>query len=129
MLFNIHDLSWDDNLLELFGVSASNLPEVLPSSGHFGITKNQSLLNAGIPITGVAGDQQASLFGQTGFADGDAKNTYGTGSFVLLNTGDSCPDPVDGLLNTIAWSLSKNGKNSVKRDFDMISAFFASGQK
>ena len=69
--------------------------------------KNQSLLNTGIPITGVAGDQQASLFGQTGFADGDAKNTYGTGSFVLLNTGDSCPDPVDGLLNTIAWSLSK----------------------
>ena len=113
MLFNIHDLSWDDNLLELFGVSASNLPEVLPSSGHFGVTRNQSLLNAGIPITGIAGDKQASLFGQTGFADGDAKNTYGTGSFVLLNTGDSCPDPVDGLLNTIAWSLSNNGKNPV----------------
>ena len=113
MLFNIHDLSWDDNLLEIFGVPVSNLPEVLPSSGHFGITRNQSLLNAGIPITGIAGDQQASLFGQTGFADGDAKNTYGTGSFVLLNTGDSCPDPVDGLLNTIAWSLSDNGKNSV----------------
>ncbi len=113
MLFNIHDLSWDDNLLEIFGVPVSNLPEVLPSSGHFGITRNQSMLNAGIPITGIAGDQQASLFGQTGFADGDAKNTYGTGSFVLLNTGDSCPDPVDGLLNTIAWSLPNDGKNSV----------------
>ena len=113
MLFNIHDLRWDDDLLKIFGVSASNLPEVLPSSGHFGTTMNQSVLNAGIPITGIAGDQQASLFGQTGFAEGDAKNTYGTGSFVLLNTGNLCPDPVDGLLNTIAWSISENGKNSV----------------
>ncbi|MBC95894.1 glycerol kinase [bacterium] len=113
MLFNIHDLCWDDDLLKIFGVSASNLPEVLPSSGHFGTTMNQSVLNAGIPITGIAGDQQASLFGQTGFAEGDAKNTYGTGSFVLLNTGNLCPDPVDGLLNTIAWSISENGKNSV----------------
>jgi len=113
MLFNIHDLCWDDNLLQIFGISSSNLPEVFPSSGYFGTTENQSLLNSGIPITGIAGDQQASLFGQTGFAAGDAKNTYGTGSFVLLNTGTSCPDPVDGLLNTIAWSLSDNGKNSV----------------
>ncbi len=113
MLFNIHNLCWDDNLLNIFGISSSNLPEVFPSSGHFGTTKNQSLLDAGIPITGIAGDQQASLFGQACFTEGDAKNTYGTGSFVLLNTGTSCPDPVDGLLNTIAWSLSDNGKNSV----------------
>ena len=113
MLFNIHNLSWDDDLLEIFGVAPNNLPEVLPSSGHFGTTAKQSVLNAGIPITGIAGDQQASLFGQACFAEGDAKNTYGTGSFVLLNTGNSCPSPVDGLLNTIAWSLSGNEKNSV----------------
>tara|TARA_X000000368_G_scaffold49619_1_gene35406 strand:+ start:7286 stop:8764 length:1479 start_codon:yes stop_codon:yes gene_type:complete len=113
MLFNIHNLSWDDDLLEIFGVAPNNLPEVLPSSGHFGTTAKQSVLNAGIPITGIAGDQQASLFGQTCFTEGDAKNTYGTGSFVLLNTGNSCHDPVDGLLNTIAWSLSGDSKNSV----------------
>ena len=113
MLFNIHDLCWDHDLLEIFGVSPSYLPEVFPSSGHFGTTMNQSVLQAGIPITGIAGDQQASLFGQTAFTEGDAKNTYGTGSFLLLNTGTSCPDPVDGLLNTIAWSLSSNSKNSV----------------
>jgi glycerol kinase len=113
MLFNIHDLCWDDDLLKIFGIDAANLPEVLPSSGYFGKTRNQLTLNSGIPVTGIAGDQQASLFGQAGFYKGDAKNTYGTGSFILLNAGNSCPEPIDGLLTTVAWSLSDTNMNSV----------------
>ena len=113
MLFDIHDLCWDHDLLRIFGIDIVNLPDVLPSSGYFGTTRNQLTLKSGIPITGIAGDQQASLFGQAGFNEGDAKNTYGTGSFILLNTGNTCPDPVDGLLTTVAWSLSEANMNSV----------------
>jgi glycerol kinase len=113
MLFDIHDLCWDHDLLRIFGIDIVNLPDVLPSSGYFGTTRNQLTLKSGIPITGIAGDQQASLFGQAGFNEGDAKNTYGTGSFILLNTGNTCPDPVDGLLTTVAWSLSEANRNSV----------------
>ena len=102
MLFDIKSLDWDSELLELFGVRVENLPVVFPSSGDFGITRNQAVLNSGIPITGIAGDQQASLFGQAAFSEGEAKNTYGTGSFILLNAGDHCPEPVDGLLTTLA---------------------------
>ena len=100
MLFDIKSLDWDSDLLEVFGVKVENLPVVFPSSGDFGLTRNQTVLNSGIPITGIAGDQQASLFGQAAFSEGEAKNTYGTGSFILLNAGDHCPEPVDGLLTT-----------------------------
>ncbi|MBV9042468.1 MAG: glycerol kinase GlpK [Acidimicrobiia bacterium] len=99
MLYDIRRREWSDELCELFGVPASCLPEVQPSSGRFGTTTD------GIPVSGIAGDQQAALFGQGCFAPGDAKNTYGTGSFVLMNVGPDCPDPVDGLLTTIAWDL------------------------
>ena len=99
MLYDIGRREWSDELCELFGVPASCLPEVQPSSGRFGTTTD------GIPVSGIAGDQQAALFGQGCFAPGDAKNTYGTGSFVLMNVGPDCPDPVDGLLTTIAWDL------------------------
>ncbi|MBO7341460.1 MAG: glycerol kinase, partial [Clostridia bacterium] len=88
LLFNIHTLQWDDELLHLFDVPASLLPEVRPSAGHFGDT-DAALFSAPIPITGVAGDQQAALFGQCCFAPGSCKNTYGTGGFLLLNTGES----------------------------------------
>ncbi|MBV9283516.1 MAG: glycerol kinase, partial [Acidimicrobiia bacterium] len=99
MLYDIRRREWSDELCELFGVPASCLPEVQPSSGRYGRTSD------GIPVSGIAGDQQAALFGQGCFAPGDAKNTYGTGSFVLMNVGPDCPDRVDGLLTTIAWDL------------------------
>lgn len=105
LLYDIHDLTWNDDLTAEFGVPIDVLPEVRPSSGPFGTTTQHAACGAGIPISGVAGDQHAALFGQAAFSPGDAKNTYGTGSFVLMNVGTECPEPVDGLLTTIAWLL------------------------
>jgi glycerol kinase len=100
LLYDIVRRRWSDELCELFGVPASCLPQVRPSSGRFGTTTD------GIPVSGIAGDQQAALFGQACFESGTAKNTYGTGSFVLMNIGETCPEPVDGLLTTVAWTLA-----------------------
>lgn len=102
MLFDINELNWDQKLLDYFGVSESVLPEVRNSSGAFGTT---SLFGSEIPITGVAGDQQAALFGQGCLQEGMAKNTYGTGCFLLMNTGSKKVDSRSGLLTTIAWGL------------------------
>ena len=107
MLFNIHELRWDDELLECFGVPASLLPQVRPSGGHFGDT-DPSITGTPIPITGVLGDQQAALFGQGCLNEGMLKNTYGTGCFLLMNTGDQPYPPDKGLLSTVAWVM--NGK-------------------
>ena len=87
LMYNIHEMRWDPLLLSFLGVPASLLPEVLSSSDDFGFTKPE-LLGASIPVNGVAGDQQAALFGHSCFKPGMAKNTYGTGCFCLLNTGD-----------------------------------------
>lgn len=106
MLLDITTLAWSDELLELFGVPARALGTVLPSSGRFGVTSARSGVPAGIPISGIAGDQQAALFGQCCIRPGMAKNTYGTGSFVLLNVGGVCPPPAEGLLTTVAWTLA-----------------------
>ena len=106
MLFDIRALEWSPDLCDLFGVPINALPSVRPSSGRFGVTVAESGCAAGIPISGVAGDQQAALFGQACFTPGMAKNTYGTGSFVLLNVGASCPPPTEGMLTTVAWQLS-----------------------
>ena len=103
MLYNIHENCWDDELLDLFGVPRSMMPEVRPSSGSFGETSYPGL-PAGIPICGVAGDQQASLFGQCCFAPGQAKNTYGTGCFLLMHTGGEAVDSKNQLVTTIAAS-------------------------
>ncbi len=103
MLYDIRALAWSDELCDLFGVPASCLPEVRPSSGRLGVTAD------GIPVSGIAGDQQAALFGQACFAPGMTKNTYGTGSFVLMNVGSTCPPPVEGLLTTVAWTLGSGG--------------------
>jgi glycerol kinase len=84
----------------------SALPDVRPSSGRFGLTSGRSGVVPDIPVSGIAGDQQAALFGQACFEPGTAKNTYGTGSFVLLNVGDRCPPPTEGMLTTIAWELA-----------------------
>jgi len=106
MLFDIVDRCWSTELCEMLHVPLGALPEVRPSSGRFGVTSSERGAPAGIPVSGVAGDQQAALFGQACFEPGMAKNTYGTGSFVLLNVGDVCPEPTEGMLTTIAWELS-----------------------
>lgn len=105
MLYNIREHRWDGDLCDAIGVPLDALPEVRPSSGRFGLTTSESGVPEGIPISGVAGDQQAALFGQACFEPGMAKNTYGTGSFVLLNVGSDCPPVTEGMLTTIAWDL------------------------
>lgn len=105
LLFDINKGCWAAELCDLLGVPGTSLPEVLPSSGRFGTTADTTALGRGIPISGVAGDQQSALFGQACFEPGMTKNTYGTGSFVLMNVGTACPEPVDGLLTTVAWDL------------------------
>ena len=105
LLFDIGTMSWSDQMCSLFGVPMTALPEVLPSSGRFGETTADIPTGAGVPISGIAGDQQAALFGQTCFWPGQAKNTYGTGSFVLMNVGAQRPEPVEGLLSTVAWTI------------------------
>ena len=103
MLFNIHTLEWDEELLELFGVPRDLLPDVMPSSCLYGYT-DESMLGGRIPIAGAAGDQQSALFGQCCFNPGDVKNTYGTGCFLLMNTGNEAIKSEHGLLTTIAAS-------------------------
>jgi glycerol kinase len=103
MLFNINTLEWDKKILEYFDIPMSMLPDVRSSSGDFGCTHESTLGGARIPITGVAGDQHAALFGHCCFEKGMAKNTYGTGCFALMNTGDKPVFSDAGLLTTIAW--------------------------
>ncbi|SFB32439.1 glycerol kinase GlpK [Clostridium frigidicarnis] len=107
LLYNIHELKWDDELLEIFNIPKSMLPEVKQSSEVYGYS-DRVLFGAEVPIAGVAGDQQAALFGQTCYEEGTAKTTYGTGCFMLMNTGTKAVDSKKGLLTTIAWGL--NGK-------------------
>lgn len=110
MLFNIYTKDWDDELLELFKIPRSMLPDVKNSSEVYGYTDTSIYGAAKIPVAGIAGDQQAALFGQACFKPGMVKNTYGTGCFVLMNTGDKPIVSPHGLLTTIAWGL--NGKIS-----------------
>lgn len=107
MLFDIHELCWNDKILELLGIPASMLPEVKPSSCIYGYT-DPSVTGGSIPIAGAAGDQQAALFGQCCFEPGTAKNTYGTGCFLLMNTGHEAVESRNGLLTTIAASMDEN---------------------
>jgi glycerol kinase len=109
LLFDIRNLAWSPELAELFGVPVAALAEVRPSGGRFGVTAEGLPVPRGIPVSGVLGDQQAALFGQACLSPGLAKNTYGTGSFVLMNVGDTCPDPVEGLLTTVAWTMEGTG--------------------
>lgn len=110
MLYNINTLQWDDGLLELFNIPRQMLPEVKSNSEVFGITKNYQFYGSEIPITGMTGSQQASLFGQMAFEKGMVKNTYGTGAFAVMNTGSKPALSDNNLLTTIAYSL--NGKVS-----------------
>ncbi|WP_331233148.1 glycerol kinase GlpK [Natronorarus salvus] len=108
MLYNIHEADWDDELVAEFGVPEACLPEVRPSSDddYYGHTDPDGFLGAEVPVAGALGDQQAALFGQTCFDPGDAKNTYGTGSFFLMNTGEEAVESDHGLLTTIAFQRS-----------------------
>jgi glycerol kinase len=125
MLFDLDALAWSPELCDLFGVPGHVLPEVRPSSGTFGVTTAEAACGPGIAIAGVAGDQHAALFGQACFAPGDAKNTYGTGSFVLMNVGTARPEPVDGLLTTIAWVL--DGPTGPQPTYALEGAIFITG--
>lgn len=105
-LYNIHDLAWDDEILELMDIPASILPEVKPSAHVYGETDPEMFFGTrGIPVAGIAGDQQAALFGQACLTPGMAKNTYGTGSFLLMNTGTDAYISKEKLLTTIAWGI------------------------
>lgn len=105
MIYNIKELKWDEKLLEELDIPAAMLPEVRLSSEVYGVTDSKTLGGAEIPIAGIAGDQQAALFGQACFQPGMAKNTYGTGCFMLMNTGEEAVTSKNGLLTTIAWGV------------------------
>ncbi|MBS4023844.1 MAG: glycerol kinase GlpK [Dethiobacter sp.] len=105
LMYNIRELCWDDHLLNELKIPRAMLPDVLPSSGVFGHTSPNQFLGQKVPIAGVAGDQQAALFGQACYQPGMAKNTYGTGCFMLMNTGDKLYESKNGLLSTIAWGI------------------------
>jgi glycerol kinase len=109
-LMNLKNLSWDSRLLDLFEVPADILPSIRPCAGELGRTRGVPGLPDGIPITGSAGDQQAALFGQACFGVGDAKCTFGTGSFIVMNTGDERLQSHSGLLTTVAWQLGEGGE-------------------
>lgn len=105
LMYNIHELKWDDELLEILGVPKAMLPEVRPSSEIYANTVDYHFFGQEVPIAGAAGDQQAALFGQACFEEGMAKNTYGTGCFMLMNTGQKAIKSNHGLLTTIAWGI------------------------
>ncbi len=106
LLFDIFEKRWDEELLAVFGIPAGMLPEVHDSSKIYGLTAKNAFFGSEVPIAGIAGDQQAALFGQTCFSPGDVKNTYGTGCFILMNTGKKPIRSSKGLLTTIAWGLN-----------------------
>jgi glycerol kinase len=109
-LMNLKSMRWDKRMLELFQVPEDILPQIVPSSAVLGHTRGVCGLPAGIPIAGIAGDQQAACFGQTCFSVGDAKCTFGTGSFIVMNTGAKPLYSKSGLLSTVAWQLGEKGK-------------------
>ncbi len=107
LLFDVHELAWSDRLLELLRVPRSMLPEVRGSAEIYGLTRGVAGLPDGVPVAGIAGDQQAALFGQMCFAGGDAKCTYGTGAFMLMNTGEKAVPSKNGLLTTVGWKIGE----------------------
>lgn len=119
MLFDIHKRQWDPEILDYFQIPKSMLPEVLPSSGMFGMTE-ESVIGGEIPIAGAAGDQQAALFGQGCFTRGQAKNTYGTGCFTLMNVGGAPVRSRAGLVTTVGWSL--NGETTYALEGSVFNA-------
>lgn len=121
LLFNIHTLDWDDELLKIFDIPRSMLPEIKDTSGVFGNIDPRHFFNHSCPITALVGDQQAALFGESCFDKGNVKNTYGTGGFILLNTGKDVIISKQGLLSTVAWKI----KDEVK--YALEGSIFVSG--
>ncbi|HHQ0079985.1 TPA: FGGY family carbohydrate kinase, partial [Listeria monocytogenes] len=105
LLYNIYDLEWDDELLKMLNIPKAMLPEVRPSSEVYADTVPYHFFGEEVPVAGIAGDQQAALFGQGCFEKGMAKNTYGTGCFLLMNTGEKAVRSENGLLTTLAWGI------------------------
>jgi glycerol kinase len=130
LLYDIVDRRWSNELTELFGVHSSALAEVRPSAGRFGTVAPGAVpgIEPGIPISGIAGDQAAALFGQACIHTGMAKNTYGTGSFVLMNVGATPPQPAEGLLTSVAWELDQGlGRPGPDVAYALEGAIFATG--
>ena len=121
LLFDIHRLRWDDELCGLLTVPQAALPELVRSADVYGETRPEAFLGASVPLAGIAGDQQAALFGQACHRRGLGKNTYGTGSFVLMNTGEEAPPPSEGLLTTVAWGLRE------RTDYALEASVFVTG--
>ncbi|UOR11713.1 glycerol kinase GlpK [Halobacillus amylolyticus] len=121
LMYNIYDLEWDEELLDILGVPKSMLPEVKPSSEVYGHTVDYHFFGSSIPIAGMAGDQQAALFGQACFEKGMAKNTYGTGGFMLMNTAEEAVRSDQGLLTTLAWGVDG------KVEYALEGSIFVSG--
>lgn len=121
LLYDLRSRAWSGELCDLFGVPEGCLPEVRPTSGRLGVTTDACPLGAGIPVSGMAGDQQSALVGQACFEPGMTKNTYGTGSFVLMNVGPEVPPPVEGLLTTVAWQIGD------RTDYALEGAIFVTG--
>lgn len=120
LMYNIHDLKWDEEILKALNVPASMLPEVKPSSEVYGNTHKDKFQGLEIPISGMAGDQQAALFGQACFEEGMAKNTYGTGCFMLMNTGEKAVPSKNGLLTTIAWGVDGKVEYALEGSLSLI---------
>ena len=121
LLFNIHTLDWDDELLKLFDIPRSMLPEIKDTSGNFGYIDPRHFFNHTCPISALVGDQQAALFGESCFEKTNVKNTYGTGGFILVNTGDEAIISKQGLLSTVAWKIGDEVK------FALEGSIFVSG--
>lgn len=113
-LFNIHTLDWDEELLDIWGIKREMLPEVKDTSGFFGYVDKSHFFNTTCPITAMVGDQQAALFGESCFEKGEIKNTYGTGGFILVNTGDNVIHSSNGLLSTVAWKIGNEVKYALE---------------
>lgn len=114
LLFNIHTLDWDDELLKIFDIPKSMLPEIKDTSGVFGDIDPRHFFNHSCPITALVGDQQAALFGESCFEKGSVKNTYGTGGFILANTGKDVIISKNGLLSTVAWKINDDVKYALE---------------
>jgi glycerol kinase len=121
LLFDIHRLRWDEELCELLHVPVGALPEPVPSAQAYGTTNPDAFLGAEVPVAGIAGDQQAALFGQACHTAGLGKNTYGTGNFVLLNTGESAAPASEGLVTTVAWGIDD------RSDYALEASIFVTG--
>ncbi|MCR8745050.1 glycerol kinase GlpK [Romboutsia lituseburensis] len=122
MMYNIKELKWDEEILKELDIPMNMLPNVYPSSYIYGHTDEMMLAGAKIPISGCAGDQQAALFGQTCFEEGTAKNTYGTGCFLLMNTGENIVESKQGLLTTIAWGVDDKVEYALEGSIFMAGA-------